>query len=122
MLRPRGPGPPNPGRTEAIAFAGSERGGKNESLRSAKFPSMNQLLISLPVEQQLLELKPNGSKIGNRGIPTWSARRESRVGALRVVGEIAPRPGSRAGPSPVVTLRVCSIRVSEGVEPWPAET
>jgi hypothetical protein len=83
---------------------------------------MNQLLISLPVEKQLLELKPNGSKIGNRGIPTWSARRESRVGALRVVGEIAPRPGSRAGPFPVVTLRVCSIRVSEGVEPWPAET
>ena len=96
--------------------------GKNESLRSAKFPSMIQLLISLPVEQQLLELKPNGSKIGNRGIPTWSARRESRVGALRVVGEIAPRLGSRAGPSPVVTLRVCSIRVSGGVEPWPAET
>ncbi len=65
MLRPRGPGQPraHPGRTEAIAFAGSERGGKNESLRSAKFPSMNQLLISLPVEQQLLELKPNGSKI-----------------------------------------------------------
>jgi hypothetical protein len=90
------------------------------------FPTIDQLLISLPVEQQLLKLKPNGSRIGgNRGIPTWSARGESRVGALRVVGEIAPRPGSRAGqpgPSPVVTLRVCSIRVSEGVESWPAET
>ncbi len=83
---------------------------------------MNQLLISLPVEQQLLELKPNGSRIDNRCIPTWSARRESLVGALRVVGEIAQRPGSRDGPSPVVTLQVCSIRVSEGVEPWPAET
>jgi hypothetical protein len=27
-------------------------------------------LISLPVEQQLLELKSNGSIIGNNGVPT----------------------------------------------------
>ncbi len=31
----------------------------------------DELLISLPVEQQLLELKPNGSNVGNHGIPTF---------------------------------------------------
>jgi hypothetical protein len=106
---------PHPGRTEAIALAGSERGGKNESLRSAKFPSMNQLLISLPVEQQLLELKPNGSKIGNRGIPTWSARRGVEWEPSESLARLRRDPA--VGPAPSRWSR-CECAASESVREW----
>ena len=76
---PPGPGPgPRPTRTEAAAALYVLAAKKVGSLRSATTPTKgDRRLISLPVEQQLLELKPNGSKIGNTRVPTSSGRRES---------------------------------------------
>jgi hypothetical protein len=69
---------PHPTRTEVAAVHCVLTVKKGGSLRSATTPTKgDRLLISLPVEQQLLELKPNGSKIGNTRVPTSSGRRES---------------------------------------------
>ncbi len=121
LLLPRGPGPPHPG-LKQLPLLEASAAGKMRASDPLNSPIMNQLLISLPVEQQLLELKPNGSIIGNRGGPTWSARRESRVGAPQSRWRVEQRPGSRAGSFPMVTLRVGSIRFIEGVEQWQAES
>ncbi len=46
-------------------------------------PPRAKLLISLPVEQQLLELKPSGSKFGNWDFrPRWDAREWSVDGPI----------------------------------------
>ena len=75
--------PPPPAQPEALVHCSrvswEEKVG---SLRSAP-PPRGGLLISLPVEQQLLELKPNGSNDGNCKIPTLSSCRQGRRGALR---------------------------------------
>jgi hypothetical protein len=69
---------PHPTRTEVAAVHCVLTVKKGGSLRSATTPTKgNRLLISLPVEQQLLELKPNGLKICNSRVPTSSGRRES---------------------------------------------
>ncbi len=73
----------------------------------------DELLIILPFEQQLPELKPNGSNVGNRGIPTLSGCRRNRMGAVRNVGE------RRHSPSPVDPLRVLSTSESaRQAAPW----
>ena len=84
------------------------------SLRSAS-PPTGELLISLPVEQQLQELKPNGSNSGNRKIPTLSSCRQGRRESPPVDGVSTPRSGRWASvPSPggLVAGAPC-IRVNE---------
>jgi hypothetical protein len=61
----------------------------------------DELFISLPVEQQLLELKPNGSNVGNHGIPTLSGRLWDRKGAFRIYGEKHSGLAARLAPPPV---------------------
>jgi hypothetical protein len=83
------------------------------SLRSAS-PPTGELLISLPVEQQLQELKPNGSNSGNRKIPTLSSCRRGRRKALRSTArDAAIRPlGFSSLPGGLVAGAPC-IRVNE---------
>ena len=81
-------------------------GKKVGSLRSAS-PPTGELLISLPVEQQLQELKPNGSNSGNRKIPTLSSCRQGRRESPPVDGVSTQRSGRWASfPPPVDSLRV----------------
>ena len=103
---PPGPGPgPRPTRTEAAAALYVLAAKKVGSLRSATTPTKgDRRLISLPVEQQLLELKPNGSKMATlatrprraagRVVLGWSIPRRSRC-------RCAARP-SRGGERAVV--------------------
>jgi hypothetical protein len=96
----------HPARTEVAAVHCVLTVKKGGSLRSATTPTKrDRLLISLPVEQQLLELKPNGSKIGNTRVPTSSGRRESSTWLVhppevplqvRCVSEGPSRGGKRA--------------------------
>ena len=103
---PPGPGPgPRPTRTEAAAVLYVLAAKKVGSLRSATTPTKgDRRLISLPVEQQLLELKPNGSKVATlatrprraagRVVLGWSIPRGPAAGALRVRVEEASGPWS----------------------------
>ncbi len=80
---------PRPARPEAIARCSCvSREEKKLKPQIRNITKRDELLISLPVEQQLLELKPNGSNDGNHGIPTLSSCRWDRRGALRVAAAL----------------------------------
>jgi hypothetical protein len=106
---PPGPGlGPHPTRTEVAAALYVLAAEKGESLRSATTPTKgDRRLISLPVEQQLLELKPNDSKMATL------APRPRRAAGRVVLGWLVHPPGSRCR---------CAARPSRGGEgPWSGE-
>ncbi len=108
---PPGPGPgPRPTRTEAAAALYVLAAKKVGSLRSATTPTKgDRRLISLPVEQQLLELKPNGSKMATLAS---RPRRAAVRAAERVLGWSIPR---------VPAAGALRVRVEEASGPWSGE-
>ena len=123
--------PPPPAQPEALAHCSCLMGKKVGSLRSASPPTGEpELLISLPVEQQLQELKPNGSNSGNRKIPTLSSCRRGRREALRSTARdaaiqplgIKSLPGGLVAGAPCIRVNEASGAVIRG-DPkhrWPA--
>ena len=104
--------PPRPPSLKHSPTARVLWGKKVGSLRSAS-PPTGELLISLPVKQQLQELKPNGSNSGNRKIPTLSSCRQGRREALRSTARDAAIRPLGFGSLPRWTRCGCAVHPSQ---------
>jgi hypothetical protein len=122
-IRSSGPDPAPKTQLKLLLRVESPRGKKKEASDRSSPHHGARLLISLPVERQLLELKPSGSKFGNSDIrPRRDAGEWSVVGPIPWspdAGTLRIRVRRRAGGGLACAVATVTHPTPLRFGPWP---